>query len=411
MKKLPQLIKIRQILDDTHIENIEAKVKQECEQILPLFKGDKKIALGVGSRGISNLARIVKTIVAFFKEKGFELIIIPAMGSHGGATAEGQKEVLASYGITEETMGAPIISSMEVVELDSSRLQNKVYVDKHAYACDSILIVNRIKAHTDFTAEIESGLIKMCCIGLGKHALALEIHKFGVYGLEKLLVPTAQRIIEQARVKAGFALVENPYHKTRIIKALKASEFYEEEKKLLQISKENIAQLPVSDIDILCIDEMGKNISGVGIDPNVTGDVGIRGAAPKNNVNIRVIIVDDLTEESHGNAIGVGQADIITKKLYKKINFQATYENVITSTFLGRGRIPFVQENYLEALYTGLQVCGKEGDNVRLVKIKNTQEMGEVYVSRPIYEEIKNNPKFEVVGTFVTWDQACSQGY
>jgi hypothetical protein len=321
------------------------------------------------------------------------MIIVPAMGSHGGATAEGQLEVLASYGITEKEMGAKILSSMEVVELDSTGLENKVYVDKNAYECDSIIIMNRIKAHTDFAGEIESGLNKMCCIGLGKHKLALEIHSYGVYGLDKLLVPTASRVAREANVKVGFAIVENPYHKTKIFRAIRPEEFYEEEKKLLKTAIENIAQLPVPKLDILCVNEMGKNISGIGIDPNVTGDLGIRGLPPKTNAEIRVIIVDDLTEESHGNAIGVGQADIITERLYKKINFQATYENTITSAFLERARIPIVKKDYADALKTAIQVCGKKIEDLRMVRIRNTQEMSYFYVSRPVYEEIKNNPE------------------
>ncbi len=405
MEMFPELIKIKQKLDDDHIADLETHVKNECGKIIHLFKGDRRIAIGAGSRGISNYALIMKTIIKYFQNNGFEMIIVPAMGSHGGATAEGQLEVLASYGITEEAMGTKILSSMEVVELDSSGLENKVYVDRNAYECDSIIIMNRIKAHTDFAGEIESGLHKMCCIGLGKHKLALEIHSFGGYGLDKLLVPTAQRVAREANVKAGFAIVENPYHKTKIFKALTPDEFYPEEKKLLKTAIENIAQLPVSKLDILCIDEMGKNISGTGIDPNVTGDLGIRGLPPKTDAEIRIIVVDDLTEESHGNAIGVGQADLITEKLYNKINFQATNENVITSAFLERGRIPIVKKNYEEALSTALQVYGKKIEDVRMVRIRNTQEMSYFYVSKPVYEEIKNNKNYEAVGTFVKWEE------
>ncbi|MDX9801447.1 MAG: lactate racemase domain-containing protein [Spirochaetia bacterium] len=405
MEKFPELIKIKQKLDDEHIKDLESHVKNECGKIIHLFKGDRRIAIGAGSRGISNYALILKTIIKYFQDNGFEMIIVPAMGSHGGATAEGQLEVLESYGITEEAMGTKILSSMEVVELDSSGLENKVYVDRNAYECDSIIIMNRIKAHTDFAGEIESGLIKMCCIGLGKHKLALEIHSFGGYGLDKLLLPTAMRVARDANVKAGFAIVENPYHKTKIFKALKPDEFYAEEKKLLKTAIENIAQLPVSKLDILCVDEMGKNISGIGIDPNVTGDLGIRGLPPKTDAEIRIIVVDDLTEESHGNAIGVGQADIITEKLYKKINFEATYENVITSAFLERGRVPIVKKTYEDALRTAIQVSGKKPEDVRMVRIRNTQEMSFFYVSKPVYEEIKNNKNYEAASSFVKWEE------
>jgi len=406
MSTLPELIKIKQLFDDSHIEDIKSHVETECSTFSTRFKKGEKIAVTVGSRGISNLVLIIKTIVEFFSSRGHEVVIIPAMGSHGGATAEGQVEVLQGYGITKESTGAEILSSMEVVELDSEGLENRVFVDKNAYECDAVIVVNRIKAHTDFSSEIESGLIKMCCIGLGKQKQAVEIHKHGVYGLTYLLKPTSERIIRDANVRMGIAIVENSYHQTKTIKAVEPDAFYEEEKKLFVEANENLAQLPVEQIDILCVDEMGKNISGVGIDPNVIGCTGIRYQDPKNAVKIQTIIADDITPESHGNAIGVGLADIISEKLYKKIDFHATYENTITSSFLERAKVPIVKPNYEEALKVAMDVSGKSNDEVRLVKIKNTQELSELYVSKAVYKELEGKTHIETVGSFITWEEA-----
>jgi len=404
--RFPELQKIHQVFNTERIEDIAAHTKAECAKWEHLFKPDEKIALALGSRGISNMPLIARTVVEHFQARGNEIIIFPAMGSHGGATAEGQREVLESYGITEEYIGAPIVSSMEVVELNSEGLENRAFIDKNAYACDGIIVLNRIKAHTDFTGEIESGLLKMCTIGIGKQRQAQEIHSRGVYGLKYLLRPTAERIIREAKVKLGFAIVENSYHETQILRALPPEDFYEEEKKLLQLAKANIAQLPVKELDILCVDEMGKNISGVGIDVNVIGHIGIRDGIPKSEARIKTVIVNDLTGESHGNAIGVGLADIISDQLYRKIDYRATNENTITSSFLERAKTPIVAASYEEALSIALQVSGKDADEVRLVRIKNTQELSEVYVSRAVLKELESSGPVEKIGTFVEWENS-----
>ena len=408
MDNFPELIRIRQVFNTERIEDITAHIEAQCAEWDHLFGPDESIALAIGSRGISNMALMAKTIVSHFKARGNRIIIVPAMGSHGGATAEGQREVLEGYGVTEEYTGAEIRSSMEVVELNSEGLENRVFVDKNAYSCDSIIVINRIKAHTDFTSEIESGLLKMCTIGLGKQMQALEIHSRGIYGLKELIRPTAERTIREARVKLGFAIVENSYHETQILQALTPDKFYEEEKKLLELAKSNIAQLPVKNLDILCVDEMGKNISGVGIDPNVIGDIGIRNEEPKNDVKIKNIIVNDITAESHGNAIGVGLADIITEQVRGKIDYPATNENTITSSFLERAKTPMVAATYEEALRIALLVTGKAADEVRLVRIKNTQDLSEVYVSHSVFRDIEKSPNVEKIGSFVQWEEMTS---
>ena len=405
MESLPEMIKVEQIFDNSHIADIERHTLNECEKYKSLFKPGEKIAVATGSRGITNLPLILKTIISFLKKNGNDVIIIPAMGSHGGATAEGQIEILESYGISESAMGAPVVSSMEVVELDSTGLENRVFVDKNAYECDGIIVVNRIKAHTDHTGETESGLLKMCTIGLGKQAQAKEIHNFGNHGLKDLKTPSALRIIKEANVRLGFALVENACHNTCVLKALKPENFLKEEIELLKLSNSIIARLPVKDIDILCIDEMGKNISGVGMDPNVIGEIGIRIEPPKTDTKIEIIIVDDITEESHGNAIGIGLADMISEKLYKKVDIKATYENIITSSYLERGKIPMKFPTLEDCLSTAMGIRNWNNDTIRLIRIKNTMELSEIYVSKAVYNSIKDFPSIKKKGELIPWDK------
>lgn len=395
---LPEMIKIKQLFNNKKIENIKAEIKKELNKInLKINKGSN-IAIAVGSRGIVNLKRIVKSIVDFIKEKDANPFIVPAMGSHGGATAKGQEKVLENYGITEKYLKAPIKSSLEVVELPQGKLKNKVYIDKFALNSDSIIIVNRIKPHTSFHGSYESGLMKMLVIGLGKHKGAIEIHKYGIDGLKNLILPTAKQIIKQSKILCGIALVENPYDEIMIIKALSPDNFEKTEPELLKLAKENLPKLPASDIDILIIDQMGKNISGVGIDPNIIGRMRIHGIKEPDNPRIKRIIVSDLAKGSNGNAIGMGLSDFITKKLFKKIDFNSTYENVLTTTFIERAKIPIISENEKTACMQAIRTLGNiNNEKLKIIRIKNTLNLDEVYVSKSIYDEIKNNLKIKKI--------------
>lgn len=397
--EIPRLIKVRQFFNREHIEDIESKVREEILNSGTRIKPDSEIAVAVGSRGIRNIHRIVKSTVDTIKELGGKPFIVPAMGSHGGATAEGQKKLLEGYGITEEYIGAPIKSSMEVVELPSYGLENKVYIDKFAYSADGTIIINRIKPHTDFHGEIESGLLKMCVIGLGKHKQAIEIHRFGTYGLKYLIPPTAKRIIEYGNIILGIGIVENAYDETMIISAVKAEDFETEDKRLLDIARRNMPSLPVDELDLLIVDEMGKDISGAGMDTNIIGRIYIDGEIEPEKPKIKRIVVTELTEKTHGNAIGMGLADFITRKLFDKIDFNATYQNAITSTFLYRGKIPIIAENPRQAIEWALMTSGPiDISNARIIRIKNTLSLNELYVSKSVLEKIKD--KIEIIGEF-----------
>ncbi|MCK5208760.1 MAG: hypothetical protein KAQ79_12085 [Cyclobacteriaceae bacterium] len=338
-------------------------------------------------------------MVDFVKQQDWNPFIIPAMGSHGGATGEGQAEVLAGYGITEQSMGVPVRSSMEVVELPQGNLNHRIFMDKNAYGSDGVILINKIKPHTDFHSTYESGLVKMAVIGLGKEHGAEAIHRYGVHGLTKLISVSAKQIFGVNKILAGIALIENAYDKTMMIRAIKGSDIMTEEPKLLDIARSNRPLLPVDQIDVLIIDRMGKNISGVGIDTNIIGRIKIYGQEEPASPEIKSIVVTDLTDESHGNATGTGLADIITRKLYDKIDFEITYKNISTSSFLERGKIPFVVENDYEALNLVLRSCGnvfpEEG---RIIRIKDTLHLDELYVSEAILNELKDNPQIEQVG-------------
>lgn len=327
------MVKIKQKFNNDKLEDISKAVQEEVKNVGLNIKPGSKIAITVGSRGIANLKVIVKAVVDSLKEMGAEPFIIPAMGSHGGATAEGQIEVLASYGVTEGYIGAPIKSSMKVVTLPSDGLEHKVYMDKYAYEADGTIVLNRVKLHTDFHGPTESGLMKMIVIGLGKHAQALVMHRYGVYGLRELIPPTARQVLKHGNIIMGLGIVENAYDETYIVKAMKPEVMEEEEIKLMNIARTTFPSLPVDRMDILVVDSIGKDISGSGMDTNIIGRIKINTEKDPKTPKITNIIITDLTEASHGNAVGMGLADIMTKRFKDKIDFNTTYENVLTSTF------------------------------------------------------------------------------
>lgn len=383
------LSKIRQRFDRPRLPDIPDAVRDALEAMAPHIERDASIAIAVGSRGIANLATIVRTTVEFVKALGGRPFIIPAMGSHGGGTAVGQAEVLASYSVTPEAMGCPVRSSMETVELTKPDSQAQVFMDRFAYESDGVILINRVKLHTDFHGLHESGLVKLSVIGLGKHRQAMEIHSHGVYGLRHLIPPTAETILNSGKVLFGLALVENAYDETMKIQALEAGEIMEKEPELLALSRANMPTLPVDDIDLLIIDEMGKDISGAGIDPNIIGRNMIRGEPEPERPRIKAIVVTDLTPASHGNAVGIGLADVVTRQLVDKIDFDATYENTVTSTFLERGKIPVTAPTAREAYAWARRSCGVIPDeDFRAVRIRNTLELIEVYVSDAILADL-----------------------
>jgi hypothetical protein len=398
---MQKFFKIRQRFNDEHITDIEGEVRAQIVSAGITIKEGSRVAIAAGSRGVANIHRIVKATVDYVKEMGGLPFIIPAMGSHGGATKEGQRAVLEGYGITEEYVGAPIYSSLQVVELPQGDLVNKVYMDKYAYEADATIIINRIKVHTDFHGPTESGLMKMCVIGLGKHKQALAIHRYGVYGLRELIPPTARQVLKHGNIILGIGVVENAYDETVIIKAVKPEELEQEEMKLIEYNRKNMPKIPVDKIDVLVVDEMGKNVSGTGMDTNIIGRIRINGCPEPESPKVTNIVVTDLTEESHGNALGMGLADFITRRLADKIDFKPTYENTITSTFIQRAHMPIVGETSKLAVKYALATCGPvDAEQARIVRIKNTLKLDELYVSESLLDEIKDRQDIEIIGEF-----------
>ncbi|GAK53651.1 hypothetical protein U14_04918 [Candidatus Moduliflexus flocculans] len=395
------LTKIRQTFNRPKIDDkqIEEVVRQQMSASGVNIANGAHIALAVGSRGIANLKRIVKAAAEWVKEQGGEPFIVPAMGSHGGATAEGQRAVLEGYGITAATIGAPILSSMEVVELPQGELEHPVYMDKYAYESDGVILINRVKVHTDYHGAIESGLMKMAVIGLGKHKQALVIHGYGLRGLKELLVPTARQVLQSNKILLGVAIAENAYDETAQIRALLPANIEREEMQMLDWVKANMPKLPVRQIDVLIVDEFGKDISGVGIDPNIIGRIKIPGEPEPEYPDITSIMLLDLTDGSHGNAIGIGLADIITRRVFDKIDLRATYENVVTSSFLDRGFIPIIVDDERTGLAYALRSRGRADlSRPRILRMKNSLHLEELWVSQAILEEVRGRDNIEITG-------------
>ncbi|MGB9661287.1 MAG: lactate racemase domain-containing protein [Moorellaceae bacterium] len=397
---LPQMYRVKQHFPDLALPDIPGKIREEMSktQIREKVAGGKRVAIAVGSRGINNIALIVKSVVEEVKNYGGRPFIVPAMGSHGGATAEGQKQVLESYGITEEYTGAPIISSMEVVSLGKTDQGVEVFMDKQAYGADAIIAINRIKLHTDFRGEIESGVLKLLAIGLGKHKGAANIHRYGAWGLKEHIPEVAKVMIKKSPVALGIGIVEDAYDHTAIIEAMEPEEIEEKEKRLLKTQRELMPSLPLDKIDVLIVEEMGKNISGCGMDTNVIGRIKIKGVPEPERPDIKVVVVLDLTEESHGNAVGIGLADLTTRRLVNKIDWEQMYANCITSTFPERGKIPVTLETDELAIKTAFMWIGPvRSREAKVIRIKNTLQLSEMYVSEACLEELKGHPNIELL--------------
>ncbi|MBS3969820.1 MAG: DUF2088 domain-containing protein [Clostridia bacterium] len=401
VKEIPRMYRIKQNFNVKRIENVEEAIADGISQYKELFFPGAKIGIAVGSRGIYQIPKMVKAAVAEVKKHGAIPHIIPAMGSHGGATAEGQEEYLKGYGITEETVGAPVLSSMEVEQVGTLEPEGMpVYCDKIALAMDGLIMLNRIKPHTDFHDITESGLLKQMAIGFGNHIGALAIHEFGIYGLAKLIPRAARVIMEKAPILLGIAVLENAEDTTAIIEVLPKDKIEEREKELIIEAKKLMPSLPFRNADVLVVQKMGKNISGVGMDSNITGRILVRGQEESDDLFIYRIVCLDLTEESHHNALGIGLADVITRRLYEKVDLETTYANVICSGFLERGFIPIIQNSDRDAILTALSCCNRKVtmEDARVALIKNTLEVKEILVSEALLEQVKERDYVEVLG-------------
>ncbi len=393
--------RIRQNFDTTSVTDIRNSVLVELRQFTwDQIKPGQSVAITAGSRGIANIAEILKAMVEFFKSLSARPFIFPAMGSHGGATAEGQVAVLAQLGVTETYLQTPIRSTMDVRHIGETEDQVPVYLDAYALEADHIVVVNRIKSHTKFKAPIESGLMKMMAIGMGNHTGAAFYHKAAVqYTFPKIITDAARIVLQQAPVICAVGIVENGYGETARIAAFTSDQIEDNEKKLLSLSKKMMAHLPFNEIDLLIVDEMGKNISGVGIDPNITGRNRDLLGVFDHPTRIKRLFVRDLTDQSKGNAIGIGLADITTKRLVDKIDYDATYKNCITGISLEKGAVPIYFRNDHQAIEAALDTIGLISPRMsRIIRIKNTLRLDSVAVSEAYTEALRRRNDLAVLG-------------
>ena len=397
--------KIKQNFNRTKIDNLSEYIHQSFKKsdLKNRIKSGDKIGITVGSRGITNIKLIVKEIISELKNLNALPFILPAMGSHGGANSEGQKGVLASYGITEREMGVPIMASMDVIQIGKVENKIPIYFSKVAMEADGIIALNRVKMHTDFKSNlVESGMSKILAIGLGKAEGASSIHFLGVYGLKNVIPQAAELIITKAPIIQGIGILENSYDQTMKISFVSPEDIIKVDSELLKISKEVMPVLPIDNLDIVITQEIGKNISGTGFDTNVIGRLDINGEKEIAKPEIKRLLVFDITEESHGNALGIGLADITTRHLVDKINYKDMYANTITSTFLNRAKIPITTDSEKEAVEIAVKTCWRlEQSDLKLLIMKNTLDLEYLYVSKAVWDEIKDNKNIDACGEWV----------
>ena len=371
-------------------EEIPAAVSREMEreEIRSRIQPGMSIAITAGSRGIRNVDIITKAVVDGVKAMGANPFIVPAMGSHGGATAEGQVEMLAGYGITEEAMGCPIKSSMEVVELGYSERGRRVVLDKNAYEADGIIISCRLKPHNAFRGPYESGPCKMMTVGLGKQVGASVVHGDGMDVIAQNIPTMAKVVLEKAKILFAIPCIENAYDETCKIEAIPAEKILEREPELLKYAFSNMPKLIVGEADVLVVDKLGKNFSGTGEDPNITGTFSTPYAS--GGLKVQRTCFLNLSKESHGNALGCGLASAITSKIFNDMDIEQMYPNCITSTVLASARIPCVVSSDKEAMQICIKTCNKiDKDHVRMVRIPNSLHIGSIMLSEAYYEDVK----------------------
>ncbi len=391
---VPRMLRLRQNFPRPRVADIPRAVAEALAAAgLPIRGGDT-VAVGAGSRGIANIGVIVGATVRYLKDLGGRPFVFPAMGSHGGGTPEGQLSVLEHYGITESTMGCPIRATMEVVQVGEA-LGLPVWLDRHAAEADWIGLVNRVKPHTDFKGAIESGLFKMMTIGLGKHKGAIQYHRANIHhGYETVITAVGREMLSRARIGFGLGIIENGHDETARIEAFNAQDLEAGERRLLKDAREWMARLPFKQIDVLIVEEMGKNISGAGMDTNVIGRTTNPHEPFPADPKILWIVVLDLTDESYGNATGIGCADFATRRLVEKIDMKPTLINCITACEPGAAKVPPTYETDREAIETALSCIGlTPAEKARVVRIKNTLLLGEIEASEAFLPELAGRPE------------------
>ncbi len=398
---LPLVAPIHQTLNQPAITDLAQETRRQWEtsSLKGRIHRGSKVAVAVGSRGIANLATLVRATLEYLRDLGAHPFIIAAMGSHGGGTAEGQCELLAEYGITERALGVPVKTDMKATVIGTNSWDEPVYWDANALQADAVVTISRIKPHTDFRGRYESGIVKMIVIGLGKRDGAAAHHRYGVRGLRDMLPETAKVVLEKTPFVAGLAVLENAHEQTDLLKVVERDSVLAEEPNLLDRARAIMGRLPFDQLDLLVIGEIGKNYSGAGIDPNVVGRLLIEGEPEFEKPRITRICALDLSPESHGNATGCGIADLTTDRLLAAIASVPFRMNNLTACFLLRSKLPFSFPTDRGCITSGLETCWQpKWEKVRMAIIPNTLEVADLWVSPPLLEEAKVKPNLEIRG-------------
>ena len=396
---IPKMYRVRQIFDTARLEDPAAALRQELArpEIAERVKSGMSVAVTAGSRGIDNIVLILRETVTFLRERGAKPFIIPAMGSHGGATAEGQVAILESLGITEESVGCPIRATMEVEELTRLQDGTPVRMDRYAYGADGVVVVNRVKPHTGFRGRYESGLFKMMTVGLGKQKGAELTHGRGRLRMGETIEMCGNAYLDHAKILFGVATVENSFDKTWKISALTPAEIREKEPQLLEKARDLLPSLRLQYADVLVVDYMGKNISGTGMDTNITRSY-THGYGISREGRAKRIAALDLTDESHGSAVGIGQADVTTRRLFEKMDFNTTYPNLLTSGGTDSAKIPMVLDSQKLAIQAAIKTAaGSDPENIKMIRIRDTLHITEIEVSEAFVAQARETEGLEVL--------------
>ncbi len=402
MSEIPQIFRVRQQFPRVEVPDVAAEVGDQLRglKLEQKIKPGQSVAITAGSRGITNIHLIVRAAVQYFQSLGAKPFVVPSMGSHAGATAEGQQRMIESYGITEAFCGCPIRASMETVVVGQAEQGFPIYFDRHAFTADHVLVCARIKPHTDFAGEIESGLMKMMLIGLGNHDGAKIYHRaFQDYTFGQIVESVGREVLARCPIVAGLAIVENGYEATAKIEAVLPADFLTHEKALLVLARELLPRLPVERLDVLVVDEMGKNVSGTGMDTNVIGrkfneSEAVEGEFPK----IRRVAVRGLTEATHGNALGIGMSEFCTQRLIDEIDFSSLRINCLTSGRMACAKVPLAFETDRQMIDAALSTIGlTEPAQSRILWIRNTRELLELECSAALLNEMRSRENVEVI--------------
>lgn len=397
---LPAMYRVRQHFPDEYLDDVLGAARKTLQQpeIANKVQPGMRVAVAVGSRGIRDILPVVKAVVALAQERGAHPFILSAMGSHGGGTPEGQREVLEGYGITEQALGVEVVTEIDTELLGTTSRGIEIYFDKCALAADLVVPVNRVKPHTDFVADIQSGLCKMITVGLGNHRGCSALHEEDFDHFGETLLEAAQLVMRRANIGFGVAIVENAHDHTALLEAIPAERLIEREKELVPIARANMPALMIPEIDVLVVEEIGKNISGAGYDPNILGKSYLlkRFLQPVPQIGRMVLL--GISEESHGNAIGMGIFDVTTRAVFDHLDLESIYANAIAVKCPEDAKIPLVAADENEAVRVAVRCLrGADRKRLRIVRIKNTLELSDIWVSDALLETVEQNKQLQLL--------------